>query len=148
MPKVRTIVPRYKRNTGKRADIMTFNIERFRDGPKGEKERFLESITVTPQGTEVSQGDADFMLSTSQRIELVEEINFSRMNKDSLLAHMVQRNITIPAKVTNKSLVALLEAHVENNSGDDSQTATVPDGPPDDDDDDDSGAGGSPGGDD
>lgn len=111
MTRVRTVVPRYKKDSGKRADIMTFNIQKMRTAPSGEQEVYIDSVTVTPQGVEASEDDANFMLSTSQRIELVDVVDYSRMNKDALLAELVRKNITIPSgRPTNAQLIALLEA--------------------------------------
>lgn len=113
MPRIKTVVPRYKLNSGKIADIMTFNIEKLRTALSGEEERWVDHITVTPQGVEVSQDDADFILSTSQRIQLVETVDYSRMNKDALLAELVRKNIEIPSgRPTNAELIALLEAPI------------------------------------
>ena len=120
--KIRTNVLRSKRMSGKKADIITVNMERitYPNGDITQKPTVVrEPITVTPEGVMVSAGDAQTIVGLHRRIEMVENTDWPRQNKDSLMAALVARSIPFDPTMTKPVMVDLLENPPEDDDGDD-----------------------------
>lgn len=114
MPKIQTVVPRYKRASGKVADILLVNMEQLEygsDDPDHQRApvRTMKPITVTPAGVDVSDSEASYITALHARVKVMEETNYKRMNKESLLAAAFVKGYEPDPKMTNASLIDLLE---------------------------------------
>ena len=119
--KIRTNVLRSKRMSGKKADIITVHMERitYPNGDITQKPSMVrESITVTPEGVMVGAGDAQTIVGLHRRIEMVENTDWPRQNKDSLMAALVNRSIPFDPTMTKAVMVDLLENPPDDDDGD------------------------------
>ena len=123
--KIRTNVVRSKRGSGKKADILSVQMERLKypdDDITQKPVLTRERITVTPEGVFVDAGDAQTIVGMHRRVEIVEHTNWASENRDSLMAALTLRGIPFDQTTTNPVMVDLLE----NPPGDDDDEGEGP----------------------